>query len=50
MLDLYHDVVVEFIVKTVEELDSGIGTVGLPVALVKFWWSYTKARKKMVPS
>jgi hypothetical protein len=35
MLDLYHDVVVEFVVKTVEELDSGIGTVGLPVALVQ---------------
>ena len=35
MLDLYHDVVVEFSVKTFEELDSGIGTVGLPVALVQ---------------
>ena len=35
MLDLYHDVVVEFSVKTFEELDSGIGTVRFPVALVQ---------------
>jgi len=35
MLDLHHDVVVELSVKTFEEIDGSIGTVGLPVALVE---------------
>ena len=32
---MYNDVVVEFGVKAVKELDSGVSAVGLPVALVQ---------------
>jgi hypothetical protein len=35
MLDLYDNIVVKFIVKTVKEFDSSIGAIGFPVALVE---------------
>ena len=35
MLDLHYNVMVEFGIKTFEEIDGSIGTVGLPVTLVE---------------
>jgi hypothetical protein len=35
MFDLYNNIVVKFSVKTLEEINSSIGAIGFPVALVE---------------
>ena len=34
VLDLHNDIVIELSVKAFEEIDSGVGTIGMPIGLV----------------